>query len=254
MKAVNYDKLADNYDFRYQRSYQSNGLLKNLESIIQNNHINTVLEVGCGTGRWLKAIPSKITAVGVDRSIGMLSKAQTQDRQFSLIQGDCHLLPFKFGSFDLVFCINAIHHFENPQKFIRNCKNILKPGRMFVIVCVNPHSNTDIWFIYDYFRGTLETDLQRFPSPNDLEGWLIKAGFKNIEFNVGEKLQNTFIDDEVFPIPKDYTSQLSLLSDQEYQLGINKIEKAISLAKQANKHAEFKVDISLSMVTAYAAD
>lgn len=254
MNDVNYDKVADGYEYRYDRSYQSNGLSKDLESILQSNDISSVLEVGCGTGHWLRLFPKHIKAIGIDKSFEMLGKANDQVGHYSLIQGDSCLLPFKSNSFDFVFCINAIHHFNNPEKFIKDCANILNPGGVFVNVCMNPHAMTDKWFIYDFFEGTFESDLFRYPDPKSLNGWLVEAGFSNIEFKVGERLQNVYIDEEVFPIPKDYTSQLTLLSDQEYSSGINKIKKAISLAKQVKKHVEFEVDISLSMVTAKTVD
>ena len=119
---------------------------------------------------------------------------------------------------------------------------------------MNPHSGTDKWFIYDYFKETYQMDLSRYPAPKEIKDWLKTAGFKNIEFQIGERLQNKYVGEEIFPIPKDFTSQLSLLSDQDYQVGIQKIKDTIALANSRNQKIEFTVDISLSMATAYKVD
>lgn len=254
MEKLNYDSVADIYEFRYQRSYQSNGISKKLKDIALNNNVKRILEVGCGTGHWLRGFPEHDLTIGLDESFGMLSKANSANRSFNLIQGTSSQLPFRKSSFDFIYCINAIHHFENPFGFIKNCRHLLNAGGIVVIVCMNPHSGSDNWFIYDYFNGTYERDIQRYPSPDKIKDWLVKAGFKNINFQIGERLQNRFIGEEVFPIPKGYTSQLSLISDKEYTDGLNKIKNSIISAKSNNKEIKFKVDISLSMATAYITD
>ena len=79
------------------------------------------------------------------------------------------------------------------------------------------------------------------------------AGFKNIEFQIGEMLKNEYVGEEVFPIPKDFTLQLSLLSERDYQDGIQRIRHSIARANSRNQKAVF-IGISLSMATAYNAD
>ena len=252
MNEVNYDKVAGGYSYRYQRSYNSTkGISKKLSNIAQSNDIRTILEVGCGTGHWLNLFKENKFVVGLDASLGMLSKANFPESTYYLIQGSSNQLPIKENSTDFIYCINAIHHFQQPDQFIKDCRALLNQNGIFVIVCMNPHSGIDDWFIYDYFEGTHKKDLQRYPSPNNLEDWLLKAGFSNVSFQIGERLQNKLIGQDVFPIPKDYTSQLSLLTEQEYETGIKKIKEYIDSAYSKNELPEFNVDISLSMVTAH---
>jgi hypothetical protein len=115
---------------------------------------------------------------------------------------------------------------------------------------MNPHSGLDEWFIYEYLEGTLEKDLQRYPSSSDIEKWLLRAGFGQITFQVGERLQHKIIGQDIFPLPKEYTSQLSLLTDEQYKTGVKKIHDYIDSSYSKNEIPVFKVDISLSMVTA----
>lgn len=254
MDKINYDNIAEGYNLRYQRSYQADGLFKKIHDIAESNQSKRILELGCGTGHWLKSFPNDTTTIGLDASFGMLKQAKSEEHKYFLVQGNINLLPFRNNTFDFVYCINAIHHLDRPIKFIQDCKNILVSGGILAIVCMNPHSGTDKWFVYDYFKGTYQMDLSRYPAPEEIKDWLKTAGFKNIEFQIGERLQNKYVGEEIFPIPKDFTSQLSLLSDQDYQVGIQKIKDTIALANSRNQKVEFTVDISLSMATANKVD
>lgn len=248
MDKVNYDNIADVYEYRYQKSYSPDGIPQKLREINLKHNIKTILEVGCGTGHWLNVFEKDTTIIGLDPSFMMLAKANKPDSPYYLVQGSSDHLPIKENSVNFIYCINAIHHFDNPEKFIMDCKSLLSQQGILTIICMNPHKGSDSWFIYDFFDGTLEKDLRRYPSPGDFETWLLRAGFGDITFQVGERLQNIIIGQDIFPLPKDFTSQLSLLTDQQYETGIRKIQDYIDASYSKNVTPEFKVDISLSMV------
>lgn len=252
MEKVNYDNVANIFEYRYQKSYSADGIPRKLQDIKHRNDFKTILEVGCGTGHWLNVFEKDTTVIGIDPSIAMLAKARKQDSSYYLVQGSSNQLPIGKNSIDFIYCINAIHHFDDPEKFIKDCKIILSQNGILTVICMNPHSGLDSWFIYDFFDGTLQRDLQRYPSPYDLEKWLLKAGFGEIAFQVGERLLNRIVGQGIFPLPKEYTSQLSLLTDKQYETGVSKIQDYIDSSHSSNIIPEFKVDISLSMVTARA--
>ncbi len=251
MGKVNYDEVAENYNLRYEKSYGSDGLADKLCEIIHTTNAKTILEVGCGTGHWLRTLPKDVHAIGLDASMGMLGKTKTNNG-INLVQGNSSQLPFRNSCFDIIYCINAIHHFPDPPRFIKDCKSLLHQNGIFVNVCMNPHSGADTWFVYDYFKRTRECDLERYPSPDHLRDWLVEAGFGNVEDQVGEQLKNTYCGKDVLPLPKEFTSQLSLLSDDEYNKGMRRIHTAIEASNPIKEPAEFKVDISLVMITATA--
>jgi SAM-dependent methyltransferase len=68
-----------------------------------------ILEVGCGTGRFLFALGHDAArAVGVDRDSAMLDFARKHTppdtgNRFAWIQGDAHAVPLAYESFDVVF-------------------------------------------------------------------------------------------------------------------------------------------------------
>jgi hypothetical protein len=114
---------------------------------------------------------------------------------------------------------------------------------------MNPHYKRDQWFIYDYFPGTYETDLERYPSPGTIADWMISAGFKHIHWQVGERIVDHRHGSDVLPLPKEFTSQLTLLTSEEYRNGITRIESILREAEAVGETPTFPVDIWLSMVT-----
>jgi ubiquinone/menaquinone biosynthesis C-methylase UbiE len=249
MEAVNYDRIADHYDDRYKSAYQPKGIASKLANLIQEVNAEKVLEVGCGTGHWLELLEDKAKVFGIDLSWGMLQKAAARKGKFFLIKGEIAALPFSARSFDLVYCVNALHHFQNPSKFIVEAHKLLRPTGALTVIGMNPQTGQDRWFIYDYFPGTLETDLKRYPSAGTIVDWMISAGFNYIDWQIGERIVADRQGQEVLQLSKDFTSQLTLLSEEEYKAGKSRIETALRESVRDGKTIIFPVDISLSMVT-----
>ncbi|UCG69974.1 MAG: class I SAM-dependent methyltransferase [Thermoplasmata archaeon] len=70
---------------------------------------NTVLDIGCGTGRFTEPLKDRgIEVVGVDISEKMLEKARLKGID-SLVLSDACRLPFKDSSFDSIICVHVLH-------------------------------------------------------------------------------------------------------------------------------------------------
>jgi ubiquinone/menaquinone biosynthesis C-methylase UbiE len=251
MEAVNYDRIAARYDDRYKNAYKPKGIASKLANLIQELKAEKVLEVGCGTGHWLELLEDKAKVFGIDLSSGMLRKAAARNGKFSLVNGDITALPFSAQSFDLVYCVNALHHFQNRSKFIGEAHKLLRPNGALTVIGLNPQTGQDRWFIYDYFPGTFETDLKRYPSAGTIVDWMICAGFNHIDWQIGERIMADRQGEEVLQLSKDFTSQLTLLSEEEYNIGKSRIETVLRESAREEKTIIFPVDISLSMVTGY---
>jgi hypothetical protein len=99
-------------------------------------------------------------------------------------------------------------------------------------------------FVYQYFKGTRETDLMRFPSIKMITEWMTAAGFKNIRTAVAERIQDQMIGKTVLHSPflkKHNTSQLAILSDDAYRVGLNRIKNDIQNAEATNSEIKLKI-------------
>lgn len=249
LRPINYDEIANIYDQRYRRAYRPKGIATKLLGLARDVWAERILEVGCGTGHWLSVLQTEAQVYGIDFSFGMLQKARERKRTFSLIRGDVNSLPFQNKTFDMIFCVNALHHFDNPSRFIQASRQLLRQGGALAVIGMNPHTDRDQWFLYDYFPGTYEADLVRYPSPGTIIDWMIAAGFESTTWQVGERILDTRMGREVLPLPKNVTSQLALLTPQAYRDGIARIEADLQEAEAAGETLMFHVDISLAIVT-----
>jgi len=158
--------------------------------------------------------------------------------------------------FDVVFCVNALHHFPEPRRFVREARRVLGHGGVLAVIGMDPHDGRDRWYIYDYFPGTSETDRERFPSRETLFEWLRAAGFGGMEWRVVEHIVRPRVGREVLEDPilqKNGTSQLALLTDEAYAAGRRRIEADLGTAEARGETMVFLVDLRLVMISGHAA-
>jgi ubiquinone/menaquinone biosynthesis C-methylase UbiE len=246
-RKVDYNPLAATYDARYA-AQRYEGIAQAVRDVARG--AASALEAGCGTGRWLDEMrPLAGRVVGLDRSVGMLRQAQA--RPGVLICGTACRMPFSAACFDLILCVNALHHFEQPRQFVEEARRVLRPGGRLAVVGFDPQRGADKWYVYQFFDGTYEVDVARYPAWDALRGWMVGAGFAGVTYRVAERITHTFHGREVQADPflkKDSTSQLVLLSDDAYAAGLAKIEAAIAQAQAAGETAAFRVDIVMGLM------
>jgi hypothetical protein len=76
-----------------------------------------------------------------------------------------------------LFCINALHHFEEKSQFISQAFRVLHSNCGLLVVGLDQHKALDQWFIYDYFDGVLEHDLRRYLPSSALDRLMDEEGF-----------------------------------------------------------------------------
>jgi len=254
---VDYNSLAPAYHQRYQ-SNRLEGVAQALLELAQEKRPSRVLEAGCGTGRWLESlVEAQVWAAGLDLSTGMLVQALQAGRGQHLVCGRASQLPFLPLSFDLVFCVNALHHFGNPAGFIRRAAAVLKPGGCLAIIGQVPQDRANRWYVYDYFPETYRLDVNRFPTWETVMAWMRTAGFENLYLETVEEIHDPKVGEAVLQDPflqKTATSQLALLSDQAYQQGLDRIRQDLARAARGGAPLTFQVDLKMDLLRGYRAD
>jgi ubiquinone/menaquinone biosynthesis C-methylase UbiE len=104
--------------------------MKIVSSHVKGQRINTILDLGCGTGRFSDALAVHFHAdvIGVDPSRKMLEQARRKlsDRRIRYELGRGESIPLPSNSVDLVFMSMIFHHFENPRLAASECRRVLR--------------------------------------------------------------------------------------------------------------------------------
>ena len=111
--------------------------------------------------------------------------------------------------------------------------------------------------LYDYFPGTYETDLTRYPSGDTILRWMREAGFVGCERRIAARIDRDYIGREVLSDPilrKNGTSQLSLLKKEVFAKGMARIREALQLAAESGEKAVFATHIALPIAVGFAED
>jgi ubiquinone/menaquinone biosynthesis C-methylase UbiE len=256
MKRINYDQISGIYDQRYQAGGPA-GIAECLRELAHQTEGRRVLEVGCGTGHWLTLLPNVGIRCGLDYSAGMLDKARQRDCPLRLVRGTADRLPFCQGVFDFVFCVHALHHFDDPATFIRQACRVIRAGGALAIVGMDPQREPDQWYLYDYFSGTRETDRGRYPCGDMILHWMETAGFVRCERRLAARLEHDFIGGKVLNDPilqKNGTSQLALLTEEAFKNGMARIREALRLAESSGEKIVFQTRIALPIVIGFVPD
>jgi SAM-dependent methyltransferase len=90
-----------------------------------------VLDVGCGTGRWLRRYAELgLNAFGVDATPGMLRRAQEVGTKSPVVAAPAQHLPFENETFDLVSAVTVVQHVPAPaqSRVLREMARVLRPG------------------------------------------------------------------------------------------------------------------------------
>lgn len=226
VQKIDYDRVAPTYDRRYR-----DGGPPELAALVQARCAEAgarpVLDVGCGTGRWLRdVIAAGRHAIGLDPSSAMLARAREHAPAATLVRGRAESLPFASGRFGAVLCVYVVHHLDDPARFVAEAARVLGAGGTLTVAALAPHDGRDAWYLYDYFEGTRAADCARYPRTAAVEGWMTSAGLADVRVGVAARLAHDAVGTGVLADPilsRHGTCQLSLLSDDAFERGMARI-------------------------------
>jgi SAM-dependent methyltransferase len=86
----------------------------------------TVVDVGCGNGMWLRRLPDGVRRIGLDQSGGMLDAAR--DSGAPLVLGDAEALPFADGVADVGLAMHMLYHVPAIADAVAELRRVVRPG------------------------------------------------------------------------------------------------------------------------------
>ena len=208
-----------------------------LASLIEETPItaqSSVLEVGCGSGNYIRAIQSTTgcSCWGIDPSEKMLAEAQTAASVVCFAPGRAEQLEFPDTSFDLLFSVDVIHHISDLPAYFHEAFRVLKPGGALCTVTDSEEIIRHRQPLSVYFPETIEVELRRYPRVETLIELMCQAGFTSLRQTTVE-MQYELTDMQ--PYLDRAFSSLHFISPNAYQSGIERMRFDLAQAPiQAN--------------------
>ncbi len=106
----------------------------------------TLLDVACGTGRWMVAAAERgARAIGVDLSFEMLAVARAKPQAaFAVVQGDAGKLPFTQCA-DMVVCSFSLGYMPGLSPLMQELGRVARRGGKVLVTDLHPVAQSLGW-------------------------------------------------------------------------------------------------------------
>jgi cytosine/adenosine deaminase-related metal-dependent hydrolase/SAM-dependent methyltransferase len=153
------------------------------------------VDLGCGTGRWIAKLASRVprTLVGVDLSPEMLAKAKHKlGDSAKWVVADCLNLPFPRASADLIICSFLASYLQDLAKFAEQARRLLRPGGVILITDLHPTTTSKLGWRRGFHVDGSFVDIATYLRPIDQ----ILAPFEDLGLQTDAVLEPAFGDPE----------------------------------------------------------
>ncbi len=100
-----------------------------------------VLEVACGAGQglgYLARVAERVVGGDIDETNLRCAGERYRERpNVAIRKMDAHRLPFEGNSFDVILLYEAIYYLEHPDRFLEECRRVLRDQGMLLICTIN---------------------------------------------------------------------------------------------------------------------
>ena len=133
--------VRDFYDRVYHRDVAPAQISKHLRRLAMRFEPwqgKSILDVGCGTGAWLKTVAERgAMPTGIDISQVALDACRRALPHAELHCGRAEKLPFGDHQFDFISCLGSLEHFLAPEIALCEMVRVAKSDATFLILVPN---------------------------------------------------------------------------------------------------------------------
>jgi ubiquinone/menaquinone biosynthesis C-methylase UbiE len=200
--------------------------MKIVASCSGSQRLDTILDLGCGTGRFSEFLAAHFEAevVGVDPSKKMLDQARKklQDRRVRYELGSGEAIPLTDDSVDLIFMSMSFHHFDDQTLAARECRRVLRDGGI-ALLRTGTRDRIPSYPYVEFFPGSHPILEAVLPTAVFIREVFASAGFSTVS---SEVVVQTIAPDYATYAEKlaaGADSVLAQLSPADFQAGIEAI-------------------------------
>ena len=207
-----------------------------VSSHVEGQRINTILDLGCGTGRFSEALAVRFDAevIGIDPLKKMLEQARRKrrDRRIRYELGRGESIPLPANSVDLIFMSMIFHHFDNPRLAARECRRVLR-NRATGFLRAGTRERISSYPYVDFFPESRPLLEECLPTNTFVRDVFKAAGFRKITLEVvnQEAAQNYAAYAEKLSAGAD--SVLARLRRSEFAAGMQALRSHARIDDQA---------------------
>ncbi len=146
------------------------------------------LEVGCGTGALLSAIPGE-NKFGLDIVFSGLNFVQNSEPSLRLVNGDAIKLPFADCSFELTYCHYLLLWLNSPELALREMVRVTQKGGYVIAFAEPDHASrvdapVELAYLGRLQSRALEVQGANLESGRQLAGLFSQAGFSYVKIGI----------------------------------------------------------------------
>ena len=181
-----FNKAASRYEnFDFLQKEVANRLLQRLE--VNNNNVEMILELGCGTGRIIPSLQQKFKKsrlVCVDLAETMLMMARKANssifkKKKFFICADAENLPIKTSSIDIVYSNLSIQWCPDPLQVFSNVNSLLDKSRgLFVFSTLGPDTLKELRESFEGYSSFSHTS--QFLDMHRIGDYLANVGMQDV--------------------------------------------------------------------------
>ena len=187
-----------------------------------------VLDVGCGTGGFTRAVAemAAATVTGIDYSERFIAFARElsapQQGAVEWRVGSAEALPVDDGSFDRVLLSLVLHQLVRPELAVAEAFRALDTGGSVLVRTIAPEDVADR--VPERFVPSMAAaDVERLPLLDNIEGWLREAGFVVTERRRVLRNKQLNLADEERQLLVEARSRYSFVSAAELEAGLRRM-------------------------------
>ena len=190
------------------------------------DRIDSVLDLGCGTGRFTAALGKTFgcPVIGVEPSAAMLSVAEAQQaRGIEWKSGDAENIPLEDHTVDLVFMSQVFHHLAHPEKSVQEIRRVLAPTGYLAIRNATTENSKHLGWLH-CFPEALEIEAKRSHTQQEIKDLVCGQSFALISRQTITQLFAHSYQEYYDKIKNRGLSSLIAISDAAFDSGLQRLQ------------------------------